>query len=179
SPQLEGFRARDVEVLLLSDPIDAFWPDRLDAFEGHPIRSITQAGDDLAKLAGEAAGELPDISKLTAALKELLKDDFADVQATDRLVDSAVALSAESGGPDLQMQRLLRRAGRTMVPVRPVLRVNPVHPVIRHLAELQEQGGELREKAELLADLARVQGGEPPKAPASFSRRVTTLLANS
>ena len=179
SPQLEGFSARGVEVLLLSDPIDAFWPDRLDAFEGHAIRSITQSADDLAKLGAAGSGddgEAPDVSKLVFALKELLKEDFADVQATERLVDSAVVLSAETGGPDLQMQRLLRRAGRTMMPLRPVLQINPRHEVIRHLGEILEQGGELAEPALMLADLARVQEGEPPKDPAAFARRVTALL---
>jgi molecular chaperone HtpG len=178
SPQLEGFRAKGVEVLLLSDPIDAFWPERLDAFEGHAIRSITQSADDLAKLAGEAESEpAPDVSKLVLALKEALADDFADVQVTDRLVDSAVILSAESGGPDLQMQRLLRRAGRAMMPVRPVLQVNPRHAVIRHLADVAERGEDVAEAAQMLGDLARVQDGEPPKDPAAFARRITTLLA--
>ena len=177
SPQLEGFRAKGIEVLLLSDPIDAFWPDRLDMFEGHAIRSITQSGADLAKLAGETAAEdVPDVSKLVFALKDLLKDDFSDVQVTDRLVDSAVVLSAETGGPDLQMQRLLRRAGRTVMPLRPVLQINPRHAVIRHLADIAEQGGDLAPSALMLGDLARVQEGEAPKDPAAFARRVTALL---
>ena len=177
SPQLEGFRAKGIEVLLLSDPIDAFWPDRLDVFDGHPIRSITQSGADLAKLAGETeAGETPDVSRLVLALKDVLKDEFSDVQPTDRLVDSAVVLSAETGGPDLQMQRLLRRAGRTVMPLRPVLQINPRHAVIRHLAEIAEQGGDLAESALMLGDLARVQEGEAPKDPAAFARRITALL---
>ena len=114
SAQLEGFRARGIEVLLLTDPIDAFWPERMDEFDGKPIRSVTQGAADLSKLAPAEtpAGEAADVTALVAALKAALGDAVAEVRATDRLVDSAVVLAAGTAGPDLQMQRLLRRAGR-------------------------------------------------------------------
>ncbi len=178
SPQLEGFAAQGIEVLLLADPIDAFWPERLDTFEGHPIRSITQAGGDLDKLAGEREAA-PDISPLIAALKDILKDDFADIRATDRLTDSAAVLAADTTGPDLAMQRLLRRTGRGGPPSRPVLELNPRHKAIAHLAAVLQEGGDLTTPAMTLADLARVQDGDPPKDPAAFARRVTALLAGA
>jgi molecular chaperone HtpG len=133
SPQLEGFKARGVEVLLLADQIDAFWPERLDSFDGKPLRSITQGGIDLSKLPleGAAGAEAVDLAQLLPLLKEALKDEVSEVQSTDRLVGSAVVLSAEKGGPDLQMQRLLRRAGRAFGPDRAVLELNPRHPLIR------------------------------------------------
>ena len=102
-----------MEVLLLSDPIDAFWPDRLDSFEGKHLKSVTQAPEVADKDADQ-----PDISPLLAALKKALGDEVADVRATGRLTDSAVVLAAGDKGPDLQMQRLLRRAGRAMLPAR-------------------------------------------------------------
>ena len=108
SPQLEGFRAKGIEVLLLSDPIDAFWPERLDSFEGKKLKSVTQAADEL----GKDAGRRPISPLLLAAMKEALGEDVADVRATGRLTDSAVVLAAGDTGPDLQMQRLMRRAGR-------------------------------------------------------------------
>jgi molecular chaperone HtpG len=179
SPQLEGFRARGVEVLLLADQIDAFWPERLDSFDGKPLRSITQGDVDLSKLPleGEAAAEAADLTQLLPLLKDALKDEVADVQATDRLVGSAVVLSAEKGGPDLQMQRLLRRAGRAFGPDRAVLQLNPRHPLIRRLVERAGVGADLTETAGLLLDLARVQDGDTPRDPVAFANRVAAALA--
>ena len=123
-------------MLLLADPIDAFWPDRLDSFEGKKLKSVTQAGDDLGK-----DTDAPDISPLLAAMKEALGADVSDVRATARLTDSAVVLAAGEHGPDLQMQRLMRRAGRAMVPAAPVLEVNPRHKLIETLAGQDGQQG--------------------------------------
>jgi molecular chaperone HtpG len=175
SAQLEGFRANGVEVLLLDDPIDAFWPDRLDNFQDKPIRSVTQGADDLAKLAGEAK-EAPDVSTLVTALKAALGDAVSDVRATSRLVDSAVVLAAGTSGPDLQMQRLLKRAGRGGFPSAPVLEINPHHALIAALAASVAAGGDVAPAAETLFDLARVQDGELPRDPAGFARRLEAAL---
>ncbi|MBV8870033.1 MAG: molecular chaperone HtpG [Acetobacteraceae bacterium] len=174
SPQLEGFRARQLEVLLMADSIDAFWPDRLGTFEGKPLRSVTQAAAELDK-----GTELPDISPLTAALKAALEDQVSDVRATARLSDSAVVLSASGSGPDLQMQRLLRRSGRGAMPVRPVLEVNPRHALIEALGRRLDDKELIADTAAALLDLARVQEGELPRDPARFARRITGLLAGS
>ncbi|HVC63101.1 MAG TPA: molecular chaperone HtpG [Acetobacteraceae bacterium] len=174
SPQLEGFRAKGIEVLLLSDPIDAFWPERLDGFDGKQLKSVTQAGEDLGK-----DTEAPDISVLLAALKEALGQDVSDVRATARLTDSAVVLAAREHGPDLQMQRLMRRAGRAMLPAAPVLELNPRHKLIETLAVRSADKDLIAEAAATLLDLARVQEGDLPRDPGAFARRVTTLLARS
>ena len=176
SPQLEGFRARGVEVLLLADQVDAFWPERMATFEEKPIRSVTQGAADLSKLGLETPVEDPaDVTQLVTNLKELLKSDVSDVRATDRLVDSPVVLAASAGGPDLQMQRLLRRAGRAQGGTLPVLEINPRHKLIRRLAELAS----LDDIAGTLLDLARVQDGEPPRDPAAFARNMANALATS
>ncbi|MGI4942995.1 MAG: molecular chaperone HtpG, partial [Janthinobacterium lividum] len=85
SPQLEGFRARGVEVLLLADQVDAFWPERMAEFEGHPIRSVTQGSADLSKVGAADAEEPADVTDLLAALKLALAGEVSDVRATDRL----------------------------------------------------------------------------------------------
>ncbi len=176
SPQLEGFRARGIEVLLMADQVDAFWPERMSIFEEKPIRSITQGAADLSKLPLETAAEEPaDVTQLVTTLKELLKADVSDVRATDRLVDSPVVLAASAGGPDLQMQRLLKRAGRSYGGTLPVLEVNPRHKLIRRMAELAS----LEDAAGILLDLARVQDGEPPRDPAAFARQMAASLAES
>jgi molecular chaperone HtpG len=174
SPQLEGFRAKGFEVLLMGDPIDSFWPERLDSFEGKALRSVTQAGSDLGK-----GDDQPDISPLLAALKEALSESVSDVRATARLTDSAVVLAADDTGPDLQMQRLLRRAGRAMMPARPVLEINPRHRLIETLAGRLEDKDLIANAAATLFDLARVQEGDLPTDASAFARRVTTLLASS
>jgi molecular chaperone HtpG len=174
SPQLEGFRAKDTEVLLMADPIDNFWPERTDSFEDKKFTAVTQAASEFGK-----DESLPDISVLLAAMKEALGQDVADVRATGRLTDSAVVLAADDKGPDLQVQRLMRRAGRSMMPARPVLEVNPRHRLIEGLSAKQDNKDLVRDVAETLLDLAKVQEGEPLKDAAGFARRVSTLLAGS
>ena len=174
SPQLEGFRAKGIEVLLLADPIDAFWPERLDSFEGKSLKSITQASAEF-----HVAADQPDISQLLAALKQALGDGVSDVRATGRLTDSAVVLAAGDKGPDLQMQRLMRRAGRAMLPAAPVLEVNPRHRLIEALVGRVQDDALIAEAAGTLLDLARVQEGDLPRDPAQFARRVTSLLGSS
>ena len=175
SPQLEGFRARGLEVLLLSDHVDAFWPEALSRFEEKPLRSITQGGLDLSKFPAEGeTAEAPEgVDALVAAIKAALGDDVSDVRTTDRLVESAVVLSAGSG-PDLQMQRLLRRAGRGGGG-QPVLEINPRHPLIRALAAGPAEA--VAETAGTLLDLARIQDGDIPRDPVAFARTVTAALA--
>ncbi|MFL5284623.1 MAG: molecular chaperone HtpG, partial [Rhodopila sp.] len=171
SPQLEGFKAKGLEVLLMSDSIDSFWPERLDSFEEKKLRSVTQAAEEIGK--GE---ELPDISPLTTALKEALGDRVSDVRATARLTDSAVVLASQGFGPDLQMQRLLRRAGRAMMPSKPILEVNPKHKLIETLSAKLEDKPLIEEAAVTLFDLAMVQEGDLPADPGAFARRVTDML---
>jgi molecular chaperone HtpG len=185
SAQLEGFRARGLEVLLLADSIDAFWPERLREFEAKPLRSITQGAADLSKLAPEGEqGEAADITALAAAIKAALGEAVGEVRATDRLVDSAVVLAASDSGPDLQLQRLLRRAGRGAFPSAPILELNPRHKLIATLAAQAAAGeadpaadnSDLAEASAMLLDLARIQDGELPKDPAAFARRIERRL---
>ncbi|HYZ62929.1 MAG TPA: molecular chaperone HtpG, partial [Acetobacteraceae bacterium] len=179
SPQLEGFRARGIEVLLLTDPVDSFWPERLHDWEGKPIRSVTQGAADLSKLKPEAEpeGEAADVEKLLPALKAALGEAVAEVRATDRLVESAVVLATAGFGPDLQMQRLLRRHGRGGLNLPPTLELNPRHKLIRGLAARADAGEDVSEAAHTLLDLARVQDGDMPTDPAAFARRVTEALS--
>ena len=174
SPQLEGFKAKGYEVLLMADSIDAFWPERFEKFMDKPIRSVTQSAGDIA-----VEGDQPDISLLLAALKAALGDTVSDVRATGRLTDSAVILAADDKGPDLQMQKLLRRAGRAMMPAKPILELNPHHKLIEALSAKMDDKMLIGEAAATLMDLARVQEGELPSDSTAFARRVTSLLAAS
>ena len=170
SPQLEGFRARGIEVLLLTDGIDAFWPERVAEFDGKKLANVTQSSADL-----KPEGEQADISTLCTALKVALGDAVGEVRPSTSLVDSAILLAA-GAGPDLQMQRLLRRAGRGGWQSPPDLEVNPGHPLIAALAAHTDRAAEI---ADTLFDLARVQEGEAPRDPADFARRISAVLARN
>jgi molecular chaperone HtpG len=174
SPQLEGLRAKGIEVLLMADPIDNFWPERCDTFEEKKLRAVTQAAADFP-----VDEDLPDISGLVTAMKEALGEDVSDVRATARLTDSAVVLAAQQYGPDLQVQRLMRRAGRAGGPSQPVLEVNPRHKLIENLATKLDDKDLVKNVTETLFDLAKVQEGEALKDPAGFARRISALLAGS
>jgi molecular chaperone HtpG len=101
----------------------------------------------------------------------------ADVRSTARLTDSAVVLASNGSGPDLAMQRLMRRAGRAMMPAKPVLEINPRHKLIEALSAKLEDTTLITKAAETLLDLAQVQEGDLPTDAAAFARRVTALLA--
>ncbi len=178
SSQIEGFRARGVEVLLLDHPIDAFWPERLGSYEGHALRSASQGAADLASLgaAPEAASPAADVTALAARIKTALGDAVSEVRATERLADSAVVLAAAAHGPDLQMQRLLRRAGRAGYEAAPALEINPRHALIAALAARAGSDADVAAAAGLLLDLARIQDGEPPRDAAAFARGLERAL---
>ncbi|MCX7384947.1 MAG: molecular chaperone HtpG [Alphaproteobacteria bacterium] len=177
SAQIEGFRARGIEVLLLADSIDAFWPERLDNFEEKKLRSVSQSAADLAKFEAETPdGEVADTEALVASMKETLGDEVSAVRATERLVDSAAVLAAGDGGPDLQMQRLMRRSGRTSYAPAPVLEINPRHGLIATLAGRLAKGDDIAADVRMLFDLARIQDGDLPKDTAEFARRVEQAM---
>jgi molecular chaperone HtpG len=99
------------------------------------------------------------------------------VRGTDRLVGSAVVLASAGFGPDLQMQRIMRRAGRASFSMPPTLELNPRHALIRRLADRVATGEDVADAAHMLLDVARVQDGDLPVDPAAFARRVTEALA--
>jgi molecular chaperone HtpG len=176
SAQLEGFRARGVEVLLLEDSIDAFWPERLPEFEGKKIISVTQGEADLSKIEAPAPeGEVADTEALLGALKMALGELISEARTTDRLVESAVVLAAKAG-PDLQMQRLMKRAGRANFGAAPVLEINPRHKLVAGLVAKLAAGESIDNAAHMLFDLARLQDGDLPKDPAGFARRIEAAL---
>ncbi len=182
APVLEGFRARGIEVLLATDPIDAFWPDRFDRFDGRKIRRAGGAQDELAKL--PLAVEMPgaelgaaeaDVGALLRVMKSALSEAVGDVRASSLLTESAVMLVAGGGG-DLQVERMLRRAGRAGPERKPVLEINPRHKLIAALAARSEAGEDITAEAALLLDLARIGDGDAPRDPAAFARAVENAL---
>jgi molecular chaperone HtpG len=172
SPQLEGFRAKGFEVLLLTDQIDFFWPERLGSYKDKTLVHAGKAADIFAP------AEISDsLNALIKAVKAALGEAVADVKLSARLTDSPAALTAGEHGPDLAMQRLMRRAGRPVFAPNPALEINPAHRLIKTLATRAEAGEEMADWSALLLDLARIQDGESPVDPARFARLVAESVA--
>ena len=183
SPHLEGFRARGIEVLLLTDPVDTFWVVPSEGFDGKPFKSVTQGAADLALIArlDAAANAAPQIAEpvkdFLAFVKSTLGDVVAEVRASDRLTDSAVCLVAPDKGPDRALERLLAGTGRLTAASKPVLEVNPQHELIAALAALGDADRAFKEDAaHLLYEEARLLDGDRPADARSFSDRLGRVL---
>jgi molecular chaperone HtpG len=186
SPQIEGFKARGVEVLLLADPVDEFWIPAVGAYDAKPFKSATRGGADLEKIAlpddkkaATAEPQAPGIDGLIAVLRLALTDAVKDVRASSRLDSSAVCLVAEEGDMDMHLERLLKQHRQLDDAVKRVLEVNPRHPLIAGLAKRLSKNGsseEVTEAAWLLLDQARIVQGEPVADPGAFARRLDAAL---
>ena len=183
SPHLEGFRARGVEVLLLSDPVDSFWVTLGVSFDGKPFKSVTQGAADLALIAridakqeeGSEAGAA--VNDFLAFVKATLGEAVSDVRASDRLTNSAVCLVASEIGPDRQLEKLLSGAGKLKSVSKPILEVNPRHELVLAFAGLGEDERSFKEDAAyLLFDEARVLEGDRPADARTFSERLARVL---
>lgn len=185
SPHLEGFCARDVEVLLLTDPIDEFWVPAVGSYKEKPFRSVTRGGAELDKIAGAAADKAPPepapagMDALIALFRLTLEDAVKDVRVSQRLTDSAVCLVAEEGDLDINLERLLRQHKRIEAGAKRVLEINPRHGLVAALAKrLAEKGNaeEIGEAAWLMLDQARILQGETLEDPAAFAKRQSEML---
>jgi molecular chaperone HtpG len=185
SPQLEGFRARGIEVLLLADQIDSFWVTAGVDYEGKPFKSVTQGLSDLSLIPlkeGEtgAAQVSESVQGFISFIKATLAEAVADVRASERLTESAVCLVAPEYGMDRQLEKLLAGAGRLDATSKPILEINPRHPLIAKLSALDEAEQTLREDAaHLLFDEARISDGEPPVDPRGFSARLARVIGRA
>ncbi len=183
SPQLEGFRARGVEVLLLTDSIDSFWVMNAPEFEGKSFKSITQGAADLSQFSrpeGEEPAEKPQatavIDDLIAFAKLQLADAVSDVRISDRLTESAVCLVAAEGGYDRQLEKILQGAGRIEGASRPVLEVNVDHGLVRAIAAKTDDQALREDAVLLLLDQARILDGDKPEDPRGFAERLQRVF---
>ena len=189
SPQLEGFRARGVEVLLLTDPVDEFWIPALGSHGDKPFKSVTQGAADIDKIAtetdgsgkdGDKAKKAPDVEPLIAVLKLALEDAVKDVRVSERLTDSPVCLVAGEGDMDMRLERMMRQHQRVQGASTRILEVNPTHPLIKRLNRLAKgkgtKVGSMADAAHLLLDQARIVEGEPVADAAAFSRRLAAMM---
>ena len=186
SPQLEGYQARGIEVLLLTDAIDSFWVRTALGYEGKPFKSVTQgAADlDLVKRKDEAAAETPDdaaTAVLAAALKQALGEKVKDVRTSRRLTESAVCIVNDSA-MDRTLEKLLSRQKDSGVTISaPILEINASHPLIKALGLKANAHGAaaVADAAQLLLDQAFIIEGEQVPDPAGFARRLADVMAKA
>ena len=185
SPQLEGFRARNLEVLLMTDPIDEFWVPAIGSYKDKAFKSATRGGIDLDKISlpedrKDEHSELPaKLASLIAIFKLALGDAVKDVRSSDRLTDSAVCLVADEGDIDMHFERLLKQHRQLDAMSKRILELNPRHKLIERLAATVGEAGasdQLSEFAWLLLDQARIIEGEQLPDAAAFARRLSTAL---
>lgn len=183
SPQLEALKARGIEVLLLSDPVDNFWVTTALGYDGKPFKSITQGDLDLSAIPlldetdekeSAGAGDAAQSAGVVERLKALFADELSDVRASSRLVGSPACLVAPEGGPDRGLGRLLdRQAGKGGV--KPVLEINPKHAFTAALAKAKDDAA-FEDLAWLLLDQARLLEGALPGDPAKFAARMNKFV---
>jgi molecular chaperone HtpG len=177
SPQLEVFRKKGIEVLLMTDRVDEWALNFLQEFDGTPLQSVAKGAVDLGKLLDDsekkAAEEAAETFKpVLDRLKEALKDKAQDVRITTRLVDSPACLVVTDSGMSMQLARMLKQAGQKVPEVKPVLEVNAEHPLVKKLQHAEH----FDDLAHILFDQALLAEGGLPDDPAAYVKRINALL---
>ncbi|KAF1044347.1 molecular chaperone HtpG [Xylophilus sp.] len=178
SPQLEVFRKKGIEVLLMADRVDEWALGYLHEFDGTPLQSVAKGAVDLGKLQDEAEKKAAEeaaehLKPLLERLKGALKDKAEDVRVTTRLVDSPACLVVQEHGISTQFARLLKQAGQTAPETKPVLELNPEHALVKKL----DTSDRFDDLANILFDQALLAEGGLPEDPAAYVKRVNALLA--
>ncbi|RCK52291.1 heat shock protein 90 [Thalassospira profundimaris] len=191
SPQLEGFDAKGVEVLLLTDPVDEFWMPAVGKFDDKEFKSVTRGGADLNDVKADDASDDKkddtedkavndaDLDTLIAAIKIALGTNVKDVRESDRLTSSACCLIADETDMDLRMERLMKQHNRVDDVSARILEINPKHSLIRKLSDLAKADAKapvLEDAAQLLLDQARILEGESLPDPVAFARRLDSVM---
>jgi len=182
NPRLEAATARGIEVLLLSDPVDAFWTSMPSEFDGKPLKSLSQGdlnldliprvdNNDEAKKDEPEADEAATIAVIKAALGERV----SDVKASTRLTSSASCLVADSQGPSRELERILSQQNRGMK-TRPILEINLRHPMVGAITKAQAGSKAVDDLSLLLLEQAQILDGELPEDPAAFAARLNRLV---
>ena len=177
SPQLEIFRKKGIEVLLLVDRVDEWMLSNLYEFDGKPLQSVARGSVDLSKLTDEAEKKHAEavseaFKPVLERLKQALKDRAKDVRVTARLVDSPACLVVEDGDMSGHLARLLKQAGQAAPKSQPVLEVNPEHALVKRL----DASAHFDDLAHILFDQATLAEGGQLDDPASYVKRVNALL---
>lgn len=183
NPQLEAFKEKGLEVLLLTDPIDEFWTQTLPNYKDFAVKHISQADIDLSFKRDEKKAEDGDLKKLTDLMSEMFKDEVGKVTTTDKLTKSPVSLTVENGQMSIHLERLMRNhQQQTAFASTRILELNPYHPLIMKLAEAMGDEAlkpKVEEVARILLDQAKIAEGEAISDPSFYAERVSNYILNS
>ena len=180
SPQLEIFKKKGIEVLLLTDRVDEWLLSHLYEFEGHSLQSVAKGAVDLGKLQDEAEKKEAEqaaesFKPILERLQSVLEGRAKEVRVTTRLVDSPACLVADERDVSAHLARLLKQAGQEAPDAKPVLEVNPHHPLVKKL-DTTERFDDL---AHILFDQAALAEGGQLEDPAAYVRRVNSILVTA
>ena len=176
SPHLEGFKAKGIDVLLMTDPIDAFWMSQMAVYKEKPFLSVSRDKYDLSDLSDdktEDADETTETNAVTALIKDCLGDLVEDVKSTNLLVESPVRLIAGEGGLDFNLERILKAQNPDFKGGKKILEINADHNLVKKIPDLSSQ----LQKAvsRVLFEQARVLDGEMPSDPQQFSKDLIAI----
>ena len=187
SPHLEGYRARDIDVLLLTDPVDEFWVQAVGSFDEKPLTSISRGSqnlDDIAPKKDEvddqkSENQDEEFAPLIASLKSKLGEQVKDVRLSKTLVDSPACLVADDDGMDIQMERLMKAHNKDFVGMPRVLELNADHKLIQAISEKLAHDADpelVQDACLMLFDQAQILEGKSPDSLTEFARRMTRLM---
>ena len=181
SPHLEIFRKKGIEVLLLSDRVDEWLVSHLRDFDGKALQSVAKGGLDLGDLEdasekqARAAAETS-AKDLVERLQKTLGDKLKEVRVTHRLTDSPACLVADEHDPGANLQRMLKMMGQNAPEIKPILEINPQHPMLKKMELLPNEGGHFDDYASVLFDEALLAEGGQIEDPAGFVRKINRLM---
>ena len=181
SPHLEIFRKKGIEVLLLSDRVDEWLVSHLRDFDGKALQSVAKGGLDLGELEdasekqARAAAETS-AKDLVERLQKALGDKLKEVRVTHRLTDSPACLVADEHDPGANLQRMLKMMGQNAPEIKPILEINPQHPMLKKMELLPNEGGHFDDYASVLFDEALLAEGGQIEDPAGFVRKINKLM---
>ena len=182
NPSLEGYKSRDINVLILDDPVDSFWTSSTPSYLEKNFKSVTRGADDLEKIDGEKkdSKENKSTEPLINLLKEKLKDKVKDVRISSRLTDSAVCLVSDEGAMDPQLEKILQQHNQLNQGLSlKVMEINPNHKLIKKLSKMSKDKnkiGEVENISILLYEQSKILDGEKPSDPIEFSKKLINTI---
>ena len=180
NPLLEAFREKDIEVLLLTDPIDEFWTQTLLSYKGKDLKHISQADMKLDIKRESAKADEKGLKELTEKMAEWFKGEVGKVETTEKLTKSPASLTVEDGQMSIHLERLMRNhQQKTAFDSTRILLVNPYHPLIIKLAELvgdKDKEAEVRDAAQLVLEQAKIAEGEAVSNPSLFNEKLSEFI---
>lgn len=180
NPQLEAFKQKGIEVLLMNEPIDEFWPQVLPNYKGFAVKHISQADADMSWKREEKKADEGSLTRLCAFMQELLKAEVGKVQPTEKLTTSPVSLTVENGQMSLHLERLMRNhQQQTAFASTRILELNPYHPLIIRLADMvmdDANKAKVEEVARVLLDQAKVAEGETISDPSFYAEKISGYI---